>query len=665
MLTEEEYKQYDTLLHETRFDVNEIMDTKKRFKQVYDLLYKYMQMGFEEERVRKHTLYYAFSKHPEEVFEMQVRHFLVNMLFWLPMTRIGIPDKIDKTYVLDCSCLNKKQMMGYFNDKVIVPYRDLVSNEEMNQIFADTIYRLSLISLDFNEIMAISINIQTFIGMAERYPEFDDCIHTKVDPSMQPKEIENLQHARMHQLINMLKEHENDIQPILNSGEGIKDKQLSEFAVIGGLKPDMVGNTIPKPIDTNFIVGGLNSVSNFFIDKQAGRKAVVANKTLMGNAGYFAAKIMKITKDTRLDMNVEDCGTHHPILYHVKDRKHLNTIDHSFYYLPDDPSETLRVASKKDEWLIGKDIYLRSPVTCGLGHNYVCKHCYGEMYKVNGDPDFGQGGFASAISANKYQQDTLSTKHLMTTNSVPIKFPDIFYEVFDLEANIISINPEKIEEPKRWSVIIDEERMVEYDQVEFNSHTSQLILKDNKTKEEYVIEEENGSEIFLYQDIIKKFREAKKQIVLDVGKLDDTINLGLIVVENNELTKPLKHMQKLLDTNDHLGCQTVDELVNKMADLMIEANMGVLLVHGCMTLKNLVRKADNIYEYPNFASFAPQTYQILKITDALVNNPSLTTGLASQDLRKQFSDPATYRKCAKASTDVYFRKSLYDVNHHD
>ena len=86
--------------------------------------------------------------------------------------------------------------------------------------------------------------------------------------------------------------------------------------------------------------------------------------------------------------------------------------------------------------------------------------------------------------------------------------------------------------------------------------------------------------------------------------------------------------------------------------------MGALLVHGCMTLKNLVRQADNIYESPNFSAFGEQRYTILKITDALVNSPSLTTGLASQELRKQFSDPATYRKHGKASTDVYFRKTL-------
>lgn len=651
-----EFAEFDEFLNKTRFDVHEIMATKKRFKQTFDMLYEYMKQGFEEECVRKHPLIFSFDE--KTLHTMEVRHFIVNMDFWYPMTCIGISDKIDESFILDCSCLNKKQMMEYFNEHIIIPYRDYVSNSEMNQIFAETIYRLGQISLDFNEIMGISINIQFIIDLAKKNAEFNEYIHTKVEPGMQPIEIEHLQRDRMHKIIDIMKKYDNEIRPILNSGEGIKDKQLSEFMVIGGLKPDMNGNTIPTPIDTNFVVDGLNSVKNFFIDKQAGRKAVVANKTLMGNAGYFAAKIMKVTKDTRLNNHIEECGTNHPILYHVKDKAHLKIIDHCFYFFEEEGPQNLRVVNRKDSWLIGKTIYLRLPVTCGLGQNQVCRHCYGEMYKVNGDEDFGQGSFGSAISANKYQQDTLSTKHIMTTNSVPIQFPPVFYEVFELEANLLKINPDKLEEPKRWTIIIDEERLVEYDQVEFNSHTSQIVIRDNFTKEEHVVEELNGSEIFLYQDVINQFSHKNKRIELDPSKLDDEMYLGLIVVENNELTKPLKHMQRLLDTNDHLGCSTVDELVNKMADLMIEADMNVLLVHGCMTLKNLIRKRNNIYEYPDFSSWTEQDYVILKITDALVNNPSLTTGLSSQDLRKQFSDPATYRKHAKASTDVYFRKSL-------
>ena len=657
-MTDGEYQEYDKFLTTTRFDVHEVMASKKRFQEVFDLLYNYMKAGFEEERVRKHPLYYAFAATDEKIYSMEIRHFIVNMLCWYPMTRMHISDRLDETFVLDCHCLNKKQMMGYFNDKIIEPFRKEVSSEKLNTIMADTIYRLSQISLDFNEIMGITINIQTFIELEEQSPEFSELIHTKLDAGMQPSEIENALHERMDRLVQIMKVIPNSLQPILNCGEGIKHKQLSELVVSGGLKPDMVGNTIPIPIDSNFLIGGLNSVKNFFIDKQAGRKAVVANKTLMGNAGHFAAKIMKVTKDTRLDFNVQDCGTRHPIEYFVSDFNHLKIINRSYYSLPERPNDLRVVNYKKDDWLIGRVILLRVPTTCGIDRNRVCLTCYGKMSEINDDPTFGHGSFASAISANKHQQDMLSTKHLQTTNSIRIEFPEIFYRIFYIDANIVCIDPEYIEDPKRWTVAFNDSKLVEFDVGDFNSHTSQIILKDNYTGEKHIIEEKNGSEIFLYQDIIEKFSHKSNQIELEIGKLTEEILLGVIIVENNELTKPLKNMQQLLDTNDHFNCSTVDELVNKAADLTIEADTNVMLVHVCMTLKNLIRCTDNIYEYPNFASFKEQDYTILRITDALINSPSLTTGLSSQNLRSQFSNPATYTKHGKASTDVYFRKSF-------
>ena len=92
-MTEQEYQEYDKFLNTTRFDVCEIMATKKRFQEVFDLLYSYMKAGFEEERVRKHQLFYAFAETDEKIYNMEIRHFIVNMLCWYPMTRmrIGLP----------------------------------------------------------------------------------------------------------------------------------------------------------------------------------------------------------------------------------------------------------------------------------------------------------------------------------------------------------------------------------------------------------------------------------------------------------------------------------------------------------------------------------------------------------------------------------------------
>lgn len=657
-MTDEEFKKMDEFLNKTIFDVNVIMRSISEFQETYDLLYNYMKMGFEDEKVRKHKLNYKFSK-DTNTYSMEIRHFIVNMLFWYPMMKMEISNLLNKDFVIDCSCLNKKQIMKYFNYKIIEPYRSKVSSIELNQIFADTIYRLGQISLDFNEIMAITINIQTFIGLEEGSEEFSDLIHTKFATTMQPAEIETMLHERTERLVNIMKHTKNDLQPILNSEEGIKTKQLSEFAISGGLKPDMIGNTIPIPIDSNYLVGGLNSVKNFYIDKQSGRKAVVINKTQMGNAGHFAAKMMKVAKDTRVDFHTFDCGTHFPIDYFVADDAHLKIINRSFYYLPNDEGNLKVINYMKDKWLIGKMIKLRLPCTCGLRDNKVCPTCYGEMYKVNDDPMFGHGSYGAAISGNKIQQDTLSIKHLQTTRSITIEFPDKFYDIFKIDSATIIIDPSEIDEPNRWLIKIDNQNLVEFDQLEFNSYTNEIILVDKITGEEFSLIEKNGGDIFLYQDIIENFSQNNNFIELDIGKIEDELMLGIIIIENDEITKPLKNLQNLLDTKKHFNCYNdINAIINRAADLIIESDINVMLVHFAMVIKNLIRKEEDIYQYPNFSVSKDQPYVVLKLTEALIHNPSLTTGLSSQNLRTQLSNPITYMKHAKSTTDSFFKKSL-------
>lgn len=656
MMTPDEWNEFHELLTSVRFDVQEIMQSKKRFREVHNRLYGYMKMGFEEDRVRKHPLHYSFDGNT--VLTMEVRMFIVNMLCWYPLLKMGRQNMLNDTYIVDKSIVNKKDLIEWFNEKILEPNQDTVSNEKMNMIFEETLFQLGQISLDFNEIMAISVSIYTFQELEDASPEIAEILRHKPDPGMQPVDIEAYQHDATKRLIALMKEIDNEIKPILNAGEGIKDKQLAELVIPGVLKPDINGNTIPQPITSSFLIGGLNTVSNYYIDKQAGRKAVVINKTMMGNAGWFAQKMIRVTKDTKVDFNVEDCGTTHPVLYHVKDKKHLKIIDRSYYATLDDPY-TLKIARKKDTFLIGKDILLRTPATCGLGHGRVCKTCYGALHKINSEPEFSHGGYGASKSGNKYQQDTLSVKHVMATNSVQIKFPDLFYDIFTIDTNIVSIIPDKIEDPSRWTLIINEERLVEHDRVEFNSYTSELIIRDNTTGEEHIIEEENGVDIFIYQDAITQFKSKDGRKELDLKKLDgEEFQLGIIVVENNETTKPLKNMRELLDHKNHFGCETVDDMVNTIADLSIKADSGVILVHWAMVIKNLLCRADDIYAAPRFSSYTDNDYRIMTITEALVNNPSIATSLASQELRKQFESPETYKKHGKSSSDAYFRRSL-------
>ena len=146
-------------------------------------------------------------------------------------------------------------------------------------VIADMLYRLGTISNDFTLLLGLTINLETFMDVADRIPRFNEILHMKLDPDMQPNEIEELLDEIEKEEIDILMNDPagNLIQPILRSGSGIKTKQLRELTAVGGLKPDLYGNTMPVPITSNFLIGGLGSIPNYYIDAAAARKAVIMN----------------------------------------------------------------------------------------------------------------------------------------------------------------------------------------------------------------------------------------------------------------------------------------------------------------------------------------------------------------------------------------------------
>jgi len=257
------------------FIISNLMATKKDYKANLELFYDYLKRGFEVKELRTCPVYFKFSdKEGEQIHTLQLRHFLTNYMFWSPMMKLGYIDRLNESYIVDCSKISADYIKSYVDRKIVLPFRKIISNTKMNKVIADMIHNLSRISTDFNMILGLSINIETFIDVSERIPRFNEIIRTVIPDGLQPTEIESLLDDLMHEQVAIL---ENDpvgnmLQPILKSGAGIKHKQLAEFAISGGLKPDLSGNTIPHPINSNFIVGGLSNITNYYIDslKQLG-----------------------------------------------------------------------------------------------------------------------------------------------------------------------------------------------------------------------------------------------------------------------------------------------------------------------------------------------------------------------------------------------------------
>ena len=679
-MTGEEYKQFCEFLDSQVFSVHDqLLVDKENYKMYFKKFYNYMKAGFELPEVRKHPIKFRFSSDEHETFrEMEIRHMIINMIFWRSFINIDKVEEVGPQHIIDGYQVTGSFVKSWINDNIITPYRAHYSNKKLNRIVERIIYNLSKISQDFNTIMGMGFNIKSFIDVAKVNPRFNEIIHTKLEPGMQPNEIEALQFSLMNEEIQILKNTPNCLQPMLRTGVGIKDKQLAEFSITGGLKPDVYGNTIPIPINTNFLVGGLNNVKNYYVDSQAGRKSVILNKTSMGTSGFFSAKCMlvssgvELSKSTKEEINKHHhtdvnhhCNTQRLLAFDIKSEKYLRKINRRYYYFTPDMSDRMKCINyKKDKNLIGKTIYMRSPITC-MGEDGICAACYGDLIYTNCEKDFSIGAYASTQLNNEIEQKILSTKHLLTTVSEKLEFPPIFDRFFTLDASKFKLNEDSPEDFEKWAIRIKNDDLYSFDKVEngdFNSSTDIMYLINKKTKESYEIKEvKSGLAMYIYSDVLDMFVENKQEdcIELPLSKLDGETYIAIIVIENNELTRPLKNIMRLLDRKGHFDCETIDQLLNKMADLLVESGHGLDLIHAECIIRSLIRNPNNILDRPNFSDpNEMDNYDILTVSSALLNNPSLTVSLSFQDLGKQVVNPDTYRKYLPSSYDDLYREML-------
>lgn len=287
-----DYEEFCDFLDSQVFSVHDqLMVDKESYKMYFNKFYTYMKQGFERKEVRTHPIKFRFtSNEAEPVKTMEIRHMIVNMIYWYAFIMMKNTEELNSSHIMDCYHLTGSYIDNWINTYIIDPYRKLFSNKKMNHILEKIIDKSKKISEDFNVIMAMSMDMESFIKLANKNPKYNASIHTKLDAAMQPTEIESIQHTLTDETIDIIKnEPEHCLYPELHAGVGIKPKQLAEFSITGGLKPNVEGDTIPVPINTNFVYGGLKTVTDYYVDAQAGRKSVILNKTSMNFCALLIA----------------------------------------------------------------------------------------------------------------------------------------------------------------------------------------------------------------------------------------------------------------------------------------------------------------------------------------------------------------------------------------
>lgn len=260
--------------------MEDVLSDRKGYKMVFQHLIDIMKWGFEVEEIRHKPMHFKFKRDDKKMHELPLNRFISNLILWYAFMDMDRVDALTEEFIFDFSNYTIKDIVDYLDYKVFPLYEGDFHSK--NKICDEIFHNIRAISNAFCLLMGMSISMYDIYQAEKANPEISEIIFGKIDPSLQPLEIEKELERRADRLIELFSEIDCDLKPLLVSGKNISKGQFKEMFVKIGLKSDINGNTIPLLIDTNLVVGGLTKPSYQYIEAGSARKSLIMTKQKMG-----------------------------------------------------------------------------------------------------------------------------------------------------------------------------------------------------------------------------------------------------------------------------------------------------------------------------------------------------------------------------------------------
>lgn len=609
--------------------------------------------------------------------DLSIIDYWFNLFMWAMVLKTN--SRIEPKHIFWQKDLKRYNLKEYIDNFIITKENRInIDSRELNSIICDALYKFSEIE-QFSYYLANTINNEDDIALMEANPEFYDLLHC----SLQGVPFDDVKEAGMNitnRAIDIIKNskkyigYDHGLTNSFRANEAINPRQFKEASLNIGTKPNGMGTVYPYVIDKSFKTGGVNDPLSYFIESSTARAAQIMSKTNVGDSGNFARLLGLNNTDTILNLNkAYECMSRHFMKYEIKTSKHLSMIKNRYYRF--NPLGMEYLIDDKDTSLIGKTIYMRSPMTCASNSagKGICKKCYGDLYYTNLNINVGK--LAAEILTSILTQILLSAKHLFETKIIKIQWNEEFSDFFDIDINSIKLSDGFCDDSmlKKYTLIIDPEDVILDDDEEEQGYSDDEdainindIISYNEYITKFIIRTPNGEEIeFGSQDqdplyisnelnkiIRKKASNANGKVNIPLSALGDDI-LFFIKINNNEISKTMNDIIKLINSAQSIEGKTKDEILQTLVDLVIEGGLNIDSVHLEVILSNQIVSAESIIKKPNWNDPYVQ-YRMLTLNQALTNNPSVVVSLLYKDLGRTLYNPLTFTKNAPSFFDLFF-----------
>ena len=602
-----------------------------------------------------------------------------NIVMWYVAVKIDHP--ITSQFLFWDEYITQKTITDYINNNFLAENRKLFNNRFLNNVIADCTANLEKIDL-VSTYLADTLNLYDDVLLMEKCPEYYQALHTDISNQALDKlrpAIDKAADIAINAIKNSKKYigYNHGLMSNFISGEGLNKKQFAEVYIAIGTKPDANGDVIHHIITTSFMMGGVFDYVNRFIESYASKKATIMSHINVSDAGAFARKLILLNQTSLLHKRKGYiCNTRNCEEIFIDSENTLKRLNMRYY--KETPNGVVKYLSRNNKSLIGKKIYLYSPMTCasfarGEG---VCYRCYGDLAYNNYDINIGI--LAAEILSNIFTQRMLSSKHLLETVITYIKWVEEFNIYFSVDVDQIVFN--RAIDPRGYKILIkiddvqkaddedDDDEDYYYDdedgfEEKFNIHnnyeteyyvtTFTLECPDGRQIEMY---SESYVSMYMSKELYSAFNRESKDtdsdtVSIDIASMESS--LFTISVENTELTKALTVISNIIDKVSVTKSMDRNQILQEFIAALNNANIKLNSVHAEVLLSNQIKSKDDMFINPSW-EYDNAGYQLLSLRQALMNHPSFAVSMTYQDINKQLNNPRTYDKTAPSILDTAF-----------
>lgn len=614
--------------------------------------------GIETQEVQSMMIHVVFQNDKE--LDLAIFDYVINLMFWPLCTNVNHP--IWDVHLVWFEDITKRSIKEYIDNIYIDRYRKTLPFIELNQTIDLVLGKFRELR-PFQMYLANTLNLEDTIDLMNEYPEFNETIHFNPD-GIPIEDVKELGMEATNKQIKYIKNSNHCLRDSFRTGEAVSAKQYKEVAVNIGSKPDGQGSVYSHPIRHSFMNGGLQTAEELTIESSVGRVAQILQKTNVGESGAFARLLELNNQDTILypdpDYVCDTCNFEEIV---IDSDKMFNMFDLRYYREnPNGVDKLLDTKMVPKSEIMGKKLYFRSPMTCasaarGQG---ICYKCYGDLAYVNREINVGQ--IAAEGLSSIYTQILLSAKHLLESLVIKMEWTPDFYDLFQINFNSISLFDNKIY--KGYKLIIDDDIKCEEEldnNIDYNYYIDEFyIKKPDGTKVK--INTTNVDRLYFDKDFydytLSLYPEDKSSsesyyAELDMVKLMDFQSLFVVEIKNNELSATMDKIKKLIDNKSVITLYDRNSILKEFITTNIQGNITLNSVHFEVLLMNQIRAADDELENPDW-TVKDQGYQILTLSKALSNNPSITVRLEAAKVAKTLANPQNSRLWRPSMSDIYF-----------